>query len=74
MSAEGYGCGDRWEDGHEVSVTSNLHPEDAETGVRAVEGDTFNEAGKGFAIVGGAVGDHAIRSSSMKSDVARRAS
>ena len=51
----------RAEDGHEVTMASNLDPEDAKAGVRAVEGDTFDQTGQGFAIRGGEVGDHTIR-------------
>ena len=52
-------CG-RPEDGHEVTMASNFDPEDAEACVRAVECDTFDQTGKGFAIRGGDVGDQAI--------------
>ena len=42
------------------TMASNLNPEDAETGVRAVEGDTFDQTGQGFAIRGGDVAGHAL--------------
>ena len=65
------------EDGHEISVPSHLHPQHAEAGVRAVEGDPFYQAGQGFAIVGGTVGDLAIhdaQSSTVDTAVPARAS
>ncbi|MEE8130819.1 MAG: hypothetical protein V3T48_11040 [Vicinamibacterales bacterium] len=41
-------------------MASNFDPGDAEAGVWAVKGDTFDQTGKGFAILGGDVGGHAI--------------
>ena len=38
----------------------HLHPKNAETRLRAVEGDPFHQAGQGFAIMGGTVGDRVI--------------
>ena len=52
--------GGRPENGHEVSVPPHLHPKNAETRLRAVEGDPFHQAGQGFAIMGGTVGDRVI--------------
>ena len=42
-------------------MASNLDPKDAEAGVRAVECDTFDQTGQGFAILGGDVGAHVSR-------------
>ena len=53
--------GRRAEDGHEVTMASNLDPEDTEACVRAVERDAFDQTGQGFAILRGDVGGHVIR-------------
>jgi hypothetical protein len=45
-------------------VASNLDPEHTEACFRAVECDTFDQPGKGFAILGGDVGGHAIHDAS----------
>ena len=41
-------------------MASNLDPQDAEACFPAVECDAFNQPGKGFSILRGDVGDHAI--------------
>jgi len=51
------GCGGP-EDGYKFSVAPNPDSQDAETCFRAVEGDPFDQPGKGFAILGGNVVHH----------------